>query len=530
MPYYLIHAGASLQQVTTGGILTALTLPTGVTVVESVPCRFATLAGSIVVVNGVSVNIAINPSTLATRVLTITAPTGAPTVAASSGTGNLNGSYRFAYTYAIITSGVLLTESPMSPITGPLNFVNKQASWSAVTTSGTAGVTHRILYQTVNGGTTFFETDRIADNTTTTATTNDSDYDLALLEAAEPTGLPPGNDTSDKFRLIVAWKDRLFAAADDAKDDVYISGNRQIYSWSASRRFTVKPAGEDEHGVTAFMARRDELVMGKRRKLWKLVGTSPSDFEQVLIADGIGTMSQDASIVIHDVCYFLGEDGFYEYGPNGVTSLSRDSVHPWFTTDDYFNRRLFPKAFAKFNALYGKIELHLAAAGSERIDRWVDYDLKQRQWYGPHKTDDFTPTCGGAMDNLAGNSTPIIGGSDGFLYRENQSTFTDNGTAIAMDIQAKFHAANNPDIMHYWGEPSVLTKIEGAGTLTMTPYVGDLAAVASTAISIDLTKGRQRLRRLGTGRLCRLQFTNSENNQGCTIYGYEVPTHELGRR
>jgi len=529
MSFYLLHAGTSLQKASVAGALTNITLPAGVTLVDTRPARFAILSSSIVVVNATSVNIAINPSDLSTRVLCITGPTAAAT-AVASGAGVLKGTYRFAYTYAITSGTTVLTESPMAPTTGPLTVSNNQVALSGVTVSATSGVNCRIIYQTTNGGTTWFEVTRINDNTTTTATLNTSDYDLALLEAGNSKGNPPGTDTTDRFRLITTWKDRLFASPADDPDDVWVSGNREIYSWPASYKFTVKPEGEDEYGVTAFMARRDELVIAKRRKLWKLIGNDPSDFEQILIADGIGCVSQDSVVVIRDICYFLGEDGFYEYGTGGVKKLSREKVQPWFTTDDYFNRAYFTSAFAKYNQLYDKIELHLPAAGSSSIDRWVEYDIKQGEWFGPHKTGAFTPTCAGAMDDTNGFSTPVIGSSSGFLWRQNQSTATDGTTAIDMDVITKFHSGNAPDIEHYWGELAVLTKEESAGTLTVTPYVGDLDASAGTAFSVDLTSDRHRLGRLGYGRLAKLRFQNAENEKSVTIYGYEIPFHEVGRR
>lgn len=529
MSFYILHAGTSLQKSTTAGVLSNITLPTGVTMVDTRPARMAVLASTIVVTNATSRNIAINPTTLATRLLNITGPASAPT-AAANGAGVLVGKYRFGYTYAIISGDEILTESPMSALTSPLSLNNNQVRLTNVTISGTSGVTHRIIYQTVSNGTALFEVTRIADNVTTTVDLNTSDYDLSLLTASEPKGNPPGVDGTDRFRLITSWKDRLFASPANSPDDVWVSGNREIYSWAESRKFTVKSEGEDSTGVTAFMARRDELIMAKRRKLWKLIGTEPADFEQILIADGIGAINQDAAIVIRDTCYFLGEDGFYEYGPEGVRKLSRDKVQPWFTTDDYFNRTYFTSAFAKYNQLYDKIELHLPAAGSTNIDRWVEYDLKQKEWFGPHKTGAFTPTCAGAMDDSNGFSTPVIGASNGFLYRQNQTNGTDAGTAIDMDVTTKFHSGNTPDIEKFWDQPSILTKIEDGGILQVTATVGDLDASPQTTVNIDLTEGRDKFPRLGYGRFVQFRFQNAENNRGLTIFGYELPYFEVGRR
>ena len=530
MGFYLLHAGTALQKSTVGGVLSNITLPTGVTMVSTRPIRAAILNENVVIVNAVSRNIVLNPTDLSTRLLSITAPTSALTAAAGAA-GVLKGNYRYGYTYAILSGTTILTESPMSPISSVVALNNHQASLTGITTSATAGVTHRIIYRTVAGGTEYFEVTKIADNTTTTYTDNTSDYDLGLLTATDGKGNPPGVDGTDRLRLIASWKDRLFASPNEDPDFVYVSGNREIYAWPTANRLTIQSKGEDSTGVTAFMARRDELVIAKRRKLWKLIGTSPSDFELVLIADGIGAVSQEACLVIRDTCYFLAEDGFYEYGVDGVKKLSRETVQPWFTTDTYFNRTYFTTAFAKYNQLYDKIELHLAAAGASTINRWIEYDLKQKVWFGIHKTDAFTPTCAGAMDDTNGFSTPVIGGSNGFLYRQNQSAATDDTTAIDMDVTTKFHSGNTPDIEHFWDMLTVLNKIEsGGGTLTVTATVGDLDASAQSAQSVDLSNDRTVLPRLGYGRFAQLRFQNSTNNKSVTIYGYEIPFFEVGRR
>lgn len=529
MSFYLLHAGTSLQKATVQGAITTITLPAGVTMVSSRPARVAILNNQIVVTNATSRNIVVNPTTLASRLLCITGPAAKPTVGAG-GAGTLVGTFRFGYTYAILSGTDILTESPMSPLSDPIQLNNQSASLSNVTVSGTAGVTHRFIYRTTSNGVSLFESQRIADNIATTVSDNVSDYDLGLLPAAEDKGNPPGTDGTDRLRLICAWKDRLFAAPANDPDYLYVSGNREIYSWSETRRMTVQSKGEDSTGITAFMVRRDELVIAKRRKLWKLIGTGPDDFELILIADGIGALTQDACVVVRDTCYFLGEDGFYEYGTDGIRKLSREKVQPWFTTDTYFNRSLFTSAFAKYNQLYDKVELHLPNVGSNAVDRWVEYDLKQREWFGIHKTDAFTPTCGGAMDDDNGFTTPVLGSSDGFLYRQNHTAALDDATAIDMDVTTKFHHGNTPDREHYWDQPTILNKIESAGSLIVTATVGDLDASAQANQLVDLTNDRTKLSRLGYGRYCQLRFRNSTANQPVTIFGYEIPFFEVGRR
>jgi hypothetical protein len=125
----------------------------------------------------------------------------------------------------------------------------------------------------------------------------------------------------------------------------------------------------------------------------------------------------------------------------------------------------------------------------------------------------------------------LVGGSDGVIYAGNSSSTRDGAaTAIDMDCHGKFHYGNDPDFMHVWLQPTILSKIEAAGTMTITPYVGELNASAGTALTHTLTTGREKLARLGVGRLAQLRFRKNTVNQSATIYGYILPWLTRGRR
>jgi hypothetical protein len=532
MPYYLMHAGSALQKVSVTGNIKTLTLPAGVTVSTGSArrARMAMLEKVLVIVNAPSVNLALAADTYSLRKLNLQAPGAGPT-ATASGTGSLKGTYRYRFSFVYKSGATVLSESKWSTASAAASLTTSQGiSVTNITTSADATVTGRRLYRTTNNGNEYYKLTDIDDNTTTTFADNLSDYDLALLAVTEPLGNPPGSDTTNRLRLIVSWKDRLWGAPSTDPDRIYYSANRIPWNWLEDDYFTAKPPGEDDTGVLAFMARRDELVWGKRRRLGKIIGSSRDNFQVIIIAEGIGTVSQEASIVVRDVCYFLAEDGFYEYGPQGVMNLSRDQVHDWFTTDTYFNRAYFPNAFAKWNPKLDVIELHLPAAGGSDIDRWVSYDLKTKIWLGPHKTAAFTPSMGALMEDASGYPQPILGSTGGYLYVENSSTASDDGTAIDMDVMTKWFSGNTPDITKYFGQLAVVTAIETTGSIVMTPYVGGLDAAAGSPIVLDLTAGRSRTRRLGRGRFVKLRFQEATNNQNAEIYGLELPFHELGRR
>lgn len=530
MPFYLTQAGTNLYSVAPDGSATLISLPSGVTIVDTRPLRMAVLNREIVLANAISANTVVSAADLTTRLLSVPAPGTAPSVAAGAA-GTLTGDYRYKVSFAIIGAGsVTLTESPFSSVAGPVTVAAQQVGLTSIPVSVTTGVNARRIYRTTNGGVDYFLLTTILDNSTTGYTDNTSDYDLALLPTADGLGNPPGVDTTDRFRLLVSWKDRLWGAPNLNPDRIYYSENRKLWAWSATAFVTVKPIGADPIGVTAFMTRRDDLLIGKKRALWMIRGTPPDTIQVIQIFEGPGPLSQESCVVIHDEGYYLGEDGVYQVSGTGVTRISEDAVHPWFTTDTYFNRALFSSAFANWNPASNTYELHLAAAGSSSIDRWVSYDLRRKMWLGPHKTDAFTPTMSGLIDDANGVQIAVMGSSSGHLYTENSTTFDDDFVAIAMSARTKFMSANTPDILKFFGELSMITRIQSGGTLTITPYVGGLDASAGTAISHDMTLGRQRLRRLGVGRVVQLLLENSQSGRDVEIYGFELPFFEYGRR
>jgi hypothetical protein len=158
-------------------------------------------------------------------------------------------------------------------------------------------------------------------------------------------------------------------------------------------------------------------------------------------------------------------------------------------------------------------------------------DLLTGKWFGPHKLAAFTPAAAAVSNDGNGNPRIIVGGSDGFIYAAVPGNYSDlSTTAIDFDIKGRFHSGEQPDYTHLWLQPSIFTKKDSGGTLSITPYVGGLDASAGTTQSHALTSERERLARLGVGRLCQLRFQQATAGQGVEIYGYELPYITLGRR
>lgn len=538
MAYLIVQGGSSLYRVDLStGVATGLTLPTGVTLSATRKPKFAVLNQWVVMVNSPTRNLAIDPEGIV-RVLVPRAPTHPPSVAAGAGTG-LTGAYQFATSFVVLnTDGDLLMESPLSPRSAAVTLANQNASLTDIATSLDT-ITARRMYRTTAGGNELYHLLDHDGNASEALINNTADASLVLLPLLSSTVTsPPGTLPGIRFKNITEWKSRVWAIADDPTllDTVFVSDTNKVYAFPNS--IVAYPTGQDTIGLVGFVRRKNQLGLLKRTGLWQVAAAANSTGVTIanlsvgqIAFETAGTLSPDTIVVVNDRAYWLGNDGVYEWSDDGVKNITDDSVRPWFTGDTYFNRTRFANAYAKYNKLRHAYELHLAAAGSSNDDRWVSFNLTNRKWYGPHKTDAFTPTHAAYLIDENGLPLALVGGSDGVVYTANAATFRDGAaTAIDFDCYGRFHHGDAPTVDHVWGHLKVMNKIETAGTLTITPYVGWFDVAAGTAISHALTSGREALRRLGKGAMARLRFRQNTVNVGCAIYGYELPFTELGER
>lgn len=541
--FYLAQANGGLAAIQSDGTVVALTLPSGITISTSIRGVFAVLKQQVLFAYAGTRSLWIDPFDLTVRPMHILPPLNAPTIAAGASTG-LTGAYRCGVAYAIKSTydGSIINRSP---VTGPslaVTLANNDASYTNIPVSPDPYVNCRILYRTAAGGTDLFECLQIDDNVTVALKDALADTALSELPADPDLGVAPGALPGTALKLLTAWKSRLWgvSARIDEQSDLRYTEVDQFYGWSSENILYAYPKGEDAFGITGLAPRRNVLGLLKRNRVLSVIGSSSDDFEVVIIAENAGCCAPESVVVIRDKAYWLGLDGVYRWDDSGVTCISRDAVDPWFTTDTYFNRAKFPNAFASWNPKTNAYELQLANLGSSNLDRWVSFHIDANggkgEWLGPHLTSAFTPTCRARLQDSTGLSLPAMGASDGYVYVQNQSVYSDVSgaaatSAISAQVDTKWHADKSPDIFHHFGRLSILARIESAGTLTVTPYVGGLDASAGTAMSMDLTRGRQILSRVGNGRLAKLSFTQATAARRFLLYGYEIsPVFEIGKR
>jgi len=534
MPYYIAIAGGSAYKVNTSGTVVALSLPSGITIDSTRPARMAILDKKIVLVNAPNRSVWIDRLGVI-RPLGLRAPVS-PVLLSAIGSSTLSGTYKARYTHVVIDPDTLelLMESPMSPLSAAVTPASQFLCAAGVAVS-TDTVTARRLYRTVTGGSAIvFPWGDLNGNLATSYADSLADANLSLVPAPDELGNPPGTQPGSRMTLIREFKGYLWGVGDQDPDTLRRSAYNCVYSWPSAGTFDVQPVCADQYGITGLVSRRDEFGILKRDIVWKIVGSNPDNFEFVKVRDskGRGCFAPDSVVVIDDIGYYLGGDGVYTWGPDGVNSISDEKVRNWFSSDTYFNRSQYPNAFAKYNSKYHGYELHLAAAGSTNIDRSVFFDIARKTWWGPHKTDALVPTACSEIIDSSGVVIPVMGSSAGHIWKQNQTGFIEGTDDIALDLITPFHNDSSPNVEKLWGNFILHSKIQtAAGDMRILVKKGGLDATAAYELSPTQLLDRQIFRTIGNGRLVNLQMLETTASQGCEIYGYEIdPIFEVGVR
>ena len=521
MPYTLFQGGSSLQVMDTAGVLTTLTLPTGVVVDSTKTPRMTVFGRYAVVTNSVSRPITVDPE-FTVRVLTPLPPRTTPVLTNTNG-GNLSGTYKIKQTFVTLDEyKQIIAESDFGEESLAVAITTDYLTAQELDRSS-EDVTATRLYRTATLGDTFFRWLDIDGNTQVSVSDDLADVDLETA-AAPILGTPP------QLTIVASYRDRLWGVGDLEVDDLRYTEAQKMYAWPTTNRIPIQKIGSDDRGITGILARRDALAVARTNSLVQITGNSNDTFRQVVLSSEVGVEGTDTIAQFRDTIYFLWKDGVYTWDNGGINCISDGKVRKWFNSDTYFNRSRFKYAVGRVDPLTNKYQLLLSAAGSTSLDRWVEFDIKDRTWWGPHKTDAFTPTWMGLMVNSSGVFVPVHCSSTGHFWQEQDTRTDDTATGIALDVDGKFHDMGTPDIMKFFGQLSLISKTQAAGTLSILPYVGDLDVSAGTTISADMTLDRQRLVRLGIGQYCKLVFQHSTVAQDIELFGYEVPFHEVGRR
>ena len=524
MGYYLCGGGTTLSSVTTAGTVTNLTLPTGVSLQSGKRLRGVVLNSQVILVNQPTENLMVDRFG---TVRLLCPPTPASVIIMSNAaSGTLTGTFAAKATFIIKDeAGNLISESPFSGSTTGAAITTDYivASGIPVCPITIDGLSRRMYRTTTGPGATYFPWIDVDGNYVTVVQNDMSDASLQLVAAPTDLGQPP------RFEFVAAWKDRLWGKTADDKDVLYYSGVNRPFACAPTQTVPIPPRNRDTRGITGFLPLKDALGIGRSDSLHQIDGTDETNFTRQTVKENVGIWATDSCQVIHNVGYFLGNPfGIYTWGgpEGGITRISDERVKAWFETDTYFNRAEFDNAVGSYDPALNMYVVNLATAGATALNRWIGYDITAGTWWGPHTTNEFTPT--GAFYLRDADSIPFMafGAADGKIYKF-QSTKTDgSATAINFDILTNWMSGGTPNVRKTFLGPTIVSKIQSDGDLSIRARVGTLNAQEGATVLHDMTLGQETLPRLGEGQFCQLRFLEQTAGQDVIIYGAEVDFFE----
>lgn len=533
MAYSVIQTGDALALLSAEGVQTPLTLPDGVTLRTDVLPRWAVFKRYVVLVNTPSQPLIIDSDGVV-RLMTPKPPRLGASLSGVSG-GTLSGTFRVFYTFVTFDDdGNVISESGFSPESNVATIATQDLKAANLDLSPDA-ISGRRLYRTTDNGGVYFQWLDVSGNVATQVQDDLPDASLELL-AAPTLGTPP------TLTHIGTWRGRLWGVGAEDIDKLRYTEAGLRYAWPEDNNLIIPVEGEDARGITALLARRDSLGVGRLNLLAHVVGSAVEDaagvldVQVVILAHEVGVESQESVAVHRDIAYFLWKDGVYSWGPEGIRCVSdgiggRGQVRSWFATDDYFNRDRFQYAFAHVDPDRHKYRLFLASAGSVVEDTWVEYDIVDRTWWGPHTTGAFTPRSAFYAPTAQGRSLAVVGGEEGHVFREQVTRTDSTSTAIAMRVLGKRHAGSEPDLEKHFGQMTVLGRGQSTGHVRVSSRIGELNATRARVHQYDLSRSRHKLGHGGNGKHLELELEHATAGQKVELYGYEIdPVHLTGQR
>lgn len=530
MAFNLVQAGTNLYALNPGGAASsALTLPTNVTLASNLIPRFARFKNYVIVVNTPTRPLSVDTAGVV-RLLTPDPPGSAPVLSGTSG-GTLTGTFVAKATNIYVDAiGNLIAESDYSALSNAVTIRNQNLQAASVAPSSDANVSARRLYRTTDNGGTFFDWIDLSGNTAQIITDDTPDAGLGVI-GADPRGSAPD------LTLIAEWYGRAWGVARTDYDNLRYTEAGAMYAWFANNSIPISHVGDDRFGITALAPRRDALGVGRRNQITQITSSDGLSFLPAIVTENCGVLSQESIVVYRDAVFFIWLDGVYRWDADGITCISdTGNVRSWFATDNYFNRGMFSLAFACFDPVNIRYRLFLCSAGNVVPDRWVEFDMRSGKWYGPHKTDAFSPKCAFNLRGTNDQSYAAVGSYDGYISLDTEVRTDWGNVPIAEDVTTKQFHGGDPNRTTFFGKIYTMGEPQPASQVTppvlnIDASVGEINAPdQTTSMSWDLTKGREAQFRIGEGKHATLRLTNNQVGVNPVIYGFTIPTADLGTR
>lgn len=286
-------------------------------------------------------------------------PSNAPDVA-TTGSGNLNGSYNYIVTFETST-----TESNPSPESVDVSPSGEKVELTNIPTSSHNDIKRRIIYRTQDSGSTFFKLKEINDNTTTSYVDNATDSELGI-QVERDKGVPP-----ESCNITEKYHNTLFCAGDpDNVSRLYFSNLLEPENFDALNFIDIQSGRSTP--ITAMVSTQDQLLVFKENGMSSVTGTDPSTFSVTDPFQDIGCPGPKAVTVSGGTAYFYdGGKAIYAVSGSDVNKISFKIEPGLADIDD-------PEDVAM--AVSQENELHVSWENASGQQREYIYHIEKEAW------------------------------------------------------------------------------------------------------------------------------------------------------
>lgn len=260
-------------------------------------------------------------------------------------------------------------------------------------------------------------------------------------------------------------------------------------------------------------------------------GDSVVPFVFPMVVPDMGAVSGGSIVSVDSACFFLNEKGPYFFdGGSRPQYIGYPIEGTWRTV----NTSRLQYAIGTHNPLYNEVWWSFSTGSGTTYDTTIVYNYVNQTWsifqWG------ITATCYGSFPYSL-PTTPIIGSSNGYVFRGNYSTATDGGTAIDGYVDTKPSGLGNPRETKRIREIQLAVSAESSADnqlVVMTGYdLAQPASIKTVSLSssgaewnsaiwgVDLwaSVGRmiKRIRPYGRGKLFQMTLRNAVDSQSFNV-------------
>lgn len=420
----------------------------------------------------------------------IEAPTTAPTLAAGASTG-LTGDYNAKYTYCRKVGTTVVSESDPSPAGAAavtLSDGSLSVTWKASTDSQ---VTHVRIYRTLTDGTSYYHDQDVAIGTTTLDTTT-ADGSLGDEVATDHDRPPYGT-----YCCGPNYNGTCFMIYSNL---LYYSLPKQPEYWPSTYYIEVSPP---QHPGQCIVFYNGAPYFLSKHEIYHIQGTGHLSFFPYRMNALTGAQGPQCAVSVHGRgIYHVGSDGLYLFNGSSDTKVSDKHFSPIFRGETV-------------NGMPGAVNMSrswLIQAGNKLYWGYasdghaypsnvlcINMDTARTAYYD-YGTEFRTVAYDDTNDRI------LAGDDGGYIWRiEEKGTTTDNGTAIAWEVESKAYTlqtrAHFPRTIKWDVDAS--TAASANGELILDGSVHQTHALSGTRVT------KKRLVDTGNGRRASIRLSGS---------------------